>query len=51
MIDHDADRVLASGPVDDATRASLEADKRADRDRFFHDIAANPPDAPLVSEA
>ena len=50
MISYDADRVLALGQADDATRARLEADKRADRDRFFHDVAANPPDALLVSE-
>ena len=50
MISYDADRVLALGYVDDATRARLEADKRQDRDRFFHDVAVNPPDALVVSE-
>ena len=50
MISYDADRVLALGHVDEATRVRLEADKRLDRDRFFHDVAANPPDALLVSE-
>ena len=50
MISYDADRVLAAGHADAATRARLEADKLQDRDRFFHDIATDPPDALLVSE-